>query len=63
MNKQNISIGEIPSIIWGKASQQVFLYILEHPITKWRFPTLILYGENDNLVDRDIEKSLKNNSN
>lgn len=28
-------------------------YSLEHPITKWAFPTQILYGENDSLIDRD----------
>lgn len=31
-------------------------YVLEHPIKNWRFPTNILYGEKDNLIDySDIE--------
>ena len=28
-------------------------YASSHPITKWEAPTKILYGENDNLIDRD----------
>ena len=29
-------------------------YILAHPIITWKIPTKILFGENDNLIDRSI---------
>ncbi len=43
----------IPTDFGQTLSWEYWQYILKHPITKWIFPTSILYGENDNLVDRD----------
>lgn len=43
----------IPTDFGQTLSWEYWQYIIEHPITKWKFPTLVLYGENDNLVDRD----------
>ena len=43
----------IPTDFGQTLSWEYWQYILEHPITKWDFPTSILYGENDNLIDRD----------
>lgn len=34
-------------------SWEYWEYASSHPITKWEVPTKILYGENDNLIDRD----------
>lgn len=34
-------------------SWEYWEYASSHPITKWEAPTKILYGENDNLIDRD----------
>ncbi|HFC9113414.1 TPA: alpha/beta fold hydrolase [Enterococcus faecium] len=35
-------------------SWEYWEYASNHPITKWEVPTQILYGENDNLIERDI---------
>ena len=35
-------------------SWEYWEYALSHPITKWEVPTKILYGGNDNLIDRDV---------
>lgn len=34
-------------------SWEYWEYASSHSITKWEVPTKILYGENDNLIDRD----------
>lgn len=43
----------IPTDFGQTLSWEYWQYILEHPITKWEFPTWILYGEQDHLIDRD----------
>lgn len=43
----------IPTDFGQTLSWEYWQYILKHPIVKWEFPTGILYGENDHLVDRD----------
>ena len=35
-------------------SWEYWEYALSHPILKWNVPTKILYGEYDNLIDREI---------
>lgn len=43
----------IPTTFGQTLSWEYWEYVLFHPITKWESPTKILYGENDNLIDRD----------
>lgn len=47
----------IPTDFGETLSWNYWKYILDNPIVKWKFPTQILYGEFDNLVDRDIIES------
>lgn len=47
----------IPTDFGETLSWNYWKYILENPIVKWKFPTQILYGEFDNLIDRDIIES------
>lgn len=47
----------IPTNSGQTLSWEYYQYAIEHPITKWEHPTLILYGENDNLIDRDTIES------
>lgn len=47
----------IPTDFGQTLSWEYWKYVLEHPITKWKFPTQILYGENDNLIDRNSIES------
>ena len=42
----------IPTDFGQTLSWEYWNYVLEHPIRQWDFPTKILYGENDNLIDR-----------
>ena len=35
-------------------SWEYYEYVRNHPITRWDSPTSILYGENDNLTERDV---------
>ena len=42
----------IPTDFGQTLSWEYWKYVLEHPIRQWDFPTKILYGENDNLIDR-----------
>lgn len=44
----------IPTTFGQTLSWEYWEYALSHPIEKWKIPTKILYGENDNLIDRDI---------
>lgn len=44
----------IPTTFDQTLSWRYWEYALSHPITKWEVPTKILYGGNDNLIDRDI---------
>lgn len=44
----------IPTTFGQTLSWRYWEYALSHPITKWEVPTKILYGESDNLIDRDI---------
>lgn len=50
----------IPTNFGQTLSWEYWTYILEHPIMKWSFPTAILYGEKDLLVDRDCIESFSN---
>ena len=43
----------IPTDFGQTLSWDYWKYVLEHPIRQWKFPTEILYGENDALIDRD----------
>lgn len=47
----------IPTNFGETLSWNYWKYILENPIVKWNFPTQILYGEFDNLIDRDTIES------
>lgn len=47
----------IPTDFGESLSWNYWKYILENPVVKWEFPTQILYGEFDNLIDRDIIES------
>ena len=51
----------IPTNFGQTLSWEYWKYVLEHPITEWEHPTLILYGENDNLIDRDTMESFAQN--
>ena len=44
----------IPTTFGQTLSWKYWEYALSHPITKWEVPTKILYGGNDNLIDRDV---------
>lgn len=44
----------IPTAFGQTLSYKYWEYALSHPITKWETPTRILYGGNDNLIDRDV---------
>ena len=35
-------------------SWKYYEYVRNHPVTRWDSPTSILYGENDNLTERDV---------
>ena len=35
-------------------SWEYYEYVRNHPVTRWDSPTSILYGENDNLTERDV---------
>lgn len=43
----------IPTSFGQTLSWEYWRYVIEHPILKWDTPTKILYGENDNLIDRN----------
>ena len=43
---------EIPTAFGETLSWQYLCYVREHPVS-WRVPTSILYGERDNLTDRE----------
>lgn len=43
----------IPTDFGQTLSWEYWKYILEHPVTAWKFPTLVLYGEKDDLTERD----------
>ncbi|MDO5603200.1 MAG: alpha/beta hydrolase, partial [Oscillospiraceae bacterium] len=46
----------IPTDFGQTLSWEYFLYAKEHPVTEWKSPTFLLYGENDEMVKRrDIE--------
>ena len=47
----------IPTNFGETLSWDYWKYILENPIVKWTFPTQILYGEFDNLIDWDTIES------
>ncbi len=40
-------------------SWEYWKYVLEHPIRQWDFPTKILYGKNDNLIDRYLVEQVR----
>lgn len=42
----------IPTTFGQTLSWEYWQYVLAHPVTKWEFPTKILYGEQDHLVER-----------
>lgn len=42
----------IPTTFGQTLTWEYWEYALSHPITEWKVPTKILYGGNDNLVDR-----------
>lgn len=44
----------IPTTFGQTLSWEYWEYALSHPITKWEAPTKILYGGNDNLIDRNV---------
>ncbi len=44
----------IPTSFGQTLSLEYLSYVKEHPITKWIFPTEILYGDKDNLTERNI---------
>lgn len=44
----------IPTSFGQTLSWEYWEYALNHPITKWKAPTQILYGGNDNLIEHDI---------
>ena len=43
----------IPTSFGQTLSWEYWEYALMHPIVNWKAPTEILYGENDNMIDRD----------
>lgn len=53
----------IPTNFGETLSWNYWKYILENPIVKWNFPTQILYGEFDNLIDRDTIESFSHKFN
>jgi len=67
MEKLTLKMMDWANVSQAQLKQQLFIstdfgqtlswvywrYILEHPIRQWKFPTKILYGENDNLIDRE----------
>lgn len=44
----------IPTSFGQTLSWEYWEFALNHPITKWKVPTKILYGENDNLTELDV---------
>ena len=44
----------IPTDFGQTLSWEYWEYVLAHPITVWKTPTKILYGENDHLIERSI---------
>ncbi|MCX7710646.1 MAG: alpha/beta hydrolase [Clostridia bacterium] len=44
----------IPTSFGQTLSWEYLSYVKKHPITKWSFPTNILYGDKDNLTERNI---------
>lgn len=47
----------IPTAFGQTLSWEYLSYVKKHPITKWSFPTEILYGDKDNLTEHNIVKS------
>jgi alpha-beta hydrolase superfamily lysophospholipase len=43
----------IPASFGQTLSWEYLQYAKKHPVTKWDVPTNILYGGNDNMIDRD----------
>lgn len=43
----------IPTSFGQTLSWEYWLYVKYHPVTKWNVPTKILYGEYDNLTDKN----------
>lgn len=46
-------LGEIPTPMGETLYWDYYCYVKEHPIEHWNCDTAILYGENDNLCERD----------
>lgn len=44
----------IPTTFAQTLSWEYWEYMLSHPIAKWDAPTKILFGEKDNLIERDV---------
>jgi pimeloyl-ACP methyl ester carboxylesterase len=44
----------IPTSFGHTLSWEYFMYVQEHPVSKWHTPTRILYGGCDELVERNI---------
>lgn len=55
VSEQQLRQEHIISTPFGQTlSWKYWEYALSNPIEKWKIPTKILYGENDNLIDRDM---------
>jgi len=54
---------EIETPIGETLSWQYLTYVREHKISKWKNETHIIYGENDNITERDVIDSFINNYN
>jgi pimeloyl-ACP methyl ester carboxylesterase len=45
---------KIPTSFGQTLSWEYLCYVKKHPITKWSFPTEILYGDKDNLTEYNV---------
>ena len=52
--------GEIPTPTGETLYWDYYCYVRENPIVKWDIPTVILYGAEDNLTEREIVETFTN---
>lgn len=56
-------IGEYQTSFGEKLSWDYYEYVQNNPVKRWNGPTFILYGENDNLTEREVLDSFARNHN
>ena len=56
-------IGEYQTSFGETLSWDYYEYVQNNPVKRWNGPTFILYGENDNLTEREVLDSFARNHN